>query len=137
VLETEFTETRDRVVVDIKAAYEVPTLGTLIRTMENDKTGNGTITITDEFSASKPIEFGTAIMTHGDYKIVNSKTVLFTRDGRSIKVEISAKGGAFEIEDEEVKAKAIRYADQAFRIGIDFKKKLESGSITMVFTPVD
>jgi hypothetical protein len=137
VLETEFTETRDRVVVDIKAAYEVPTLGTLIRTMENDKTGNGTITITDEFSASKPIEFGTAIMTHGDYKIVNSKTVLFTRDGRSIKVEISAKGGAFEIEDEEVKAKAIRYADQAFRIGIDFKKKLESGSITMVFTPMD
>ncbi|MDF7799581.1 heparinase II/III family protein [Pontiellaceae bacterium B1224] len=135
VLETEFTESRDRVVVDIKPAYEVPTLESLIRTMVNDKTGKGTITITDEFSASKPIEFGTAIMTHGDYKIVNSKTVMFMRDGRKIKVEISAEGGSFEIKDEEVKAKAIRYADEAFRIGIDFKKKLKRGSITMVFTP--
>jgi hypothetical protein len=135
VLETEFSETSDRVVVDLKAAYEVPALEELIRTVVNDKTGNGTITITDEFSASKSIEFGTAIMTHGDYKIVNSKTVLLTRDGRSIKIEISAKGGAFEIKDEQVKAKAIRYADEAFRIGIDFKKKLKNGSITMVFIP--
>jgi hypothetical protein len=135
VLETEFSETCDRVALDIKSAYEVPTLEKLIRTMENDKTEHGKITITDEFSVSKPIEFGTAIMTHGAYKIVDSNTVLLTRDGRSIKVEISATGGAFEIKGEEVEAKAIRYADEAFRIGIDFKKKLTSGSITMVFTP--
>jgi hypothetical protein len=137
VLKTEFSETRDRVVVDIKDAYEVPTLEKLVRAMENDKTGKGTITIADAFSASTPIEFGTAIMTHGDYKIVGSKTVLLMRDGRKIRVEISAEGGAFTIDDEQVKAKAVRYADEAFRIGINFKKKLESGTITMVFTQED
>lgn len=137
VIDTEFSETKDRVVVDIKEAYEVPALEELIRTMENDKSGSGTITITDTFSASEPIEFGTAIMTHGPYEIVDTNTVLLSREGRTIKVEISAEGGAFKIVDEEVIVKAIRYADQAFRIGIDFKDKLKSGTIKMVFTTGD
>lgn len=137
VIATDFSETSDRAVVDIKEAYEVPSLEKLIRTMENNKSGNGTITITDTFTASEPIEFGTAIMTHGAYEIVDSSTVLLSREGRSIKVHISAEGGAFKIVDEEVIVKAIRYADQAFRLGIDFKDKLKSGTIKMVFTPGD
>ena len=51
VIETEFQEGRDRVVVDIKGAYEVPSLDSLVRTMENDKSGAGVITLTDRFSA--------------------------------------------------------------------------------------
>lgn len=135
VLETEFAENKDRAVIDISEAYEVPSLETLIRTVENDKSGKGMITVTDTFSASKAIEFGTAIMTHGDYKIVDANTVLLMREGRQIKVQITAEGGAIKINDEEVIVKSIRYADQAFRIGIDFEKKLKSGKITMVFTP--
>ena len=135
VIETEFSATKDRTVVDIKKAYEVPSLETLIRTMENDKSGNGTITVTDTFSASEPIEFGTAIMTHGGYEIVDSNTVLLSREGRAIRIQITAEGGAFKIVDEEVIVKAIRYGDEAFRIGIDFDDKLTSGTITMTFTP--
>ncbi|VGO11731.1 hypothetical protein PDESU_00277 [Pontiella desulfatans] len=135
VLETEFAENRDKVVLDLKAAYEVPTLGKLVRTMTNDKSGNGTITITDEFSATRPISFDTAIMTHTEYKIVDSDTLLLMNDGKTIKVEIRAEGGGIKIKDEEVKVKAIRYADQAFKIGIEFKEKLKAGSITMRFTP--
>lgn len=135
VLETEFTDARDSVVVDIKEAYEVSGLEKLIRSVENDKSGKGTITVTDTFAASKQIDFGTTIMTHGDYKIVDERTVLLTREGRSIRIEITGEGGAFEIVDEEVIVKSIRYADQAFRIGINFTQKQESGSITMVFTP--
>lgn len=137
VIETEFSETKDRAVVDIKEAYEVPSLEKLIRTMENDKSGNGTITIIDTFTASEPIEFGTAIMTHGAYEILDSSTLLLSREGRTIKVQITVEGGAFKIVDEEVIVKSIRYADQAFRIGIDFKNKLKSGTIKMVFTPGD
>lgn len=136
VLEAVFKEKSDRVVVDIRAAYDVQSLEELVRTMENRKSGKGTIKITDDFSASKPIEFGTAIMTHGDYEVVDSDTVLLTRDGRTIRVDVSAEGGSFRIHDEKVPVKDIRYAPEAFRIGIDFKDKLKSGTITMVFTPV-
>ncbi|MDF7823622.1 heparinase II/III family protein [Pontiellaceae bacterium B12227] len=135
ILEAEFSEIRDRVVVDIQGGYKVPTLGKLIRSMENDKSGKGTITIVDEFAATRSIDFGTAVMTHGDYKVVDGNTILLMRDGRKIKVKISADGGSFRIKDEKVPVKDIRYADEAFRIGIDFTKKLTAGSITMVFTP--
>ncbi|WP_372795809.1 heparinase II/III family protein [Pontiella sp.] len=135
VLETEFAENRDRVVLDLSAAYEVQSLEKLVRTMTNDKSGNGTITIKDEFSASKPIAFDTAIMTHTEYKIINDKTILLKNEGKTIRVEVSAEGGDVEILDEEVKVKAIRYADQAFKIWIEFKDKLKAGTITMVFTP--
>lgn len=135
VIQTKFTDTLDRAVVDIKDAYEVPSLNRLVRSFENDKSGKGTITVTDSFSASEAIDFGTAIMTHGDYEIVDEDTVLLTRNGRKIRIDISARGGKVKIVDEEVIVKSIRYADQAFRIGLDFEKKLKRGKITMVFTP--
>ncbi len=135
VIETMFSERRDKVVLDIKAAYEVDSLKKLIRTMENDKSGKGTITITDTFTASDKIEFDTAIMTHGPYEVIGDDTVVFSREGRKIMVKISAKGGKVKITDQEVDVKSIRYADEAFKIGVEFTKELKKGSITMVFTP--
>ncbi|MFC1761065.1 hypothetical protein ACFL6U_03185 [Planctomycetota bacterium] len=135
ILETKFTDTKDSVAVDIKAAYEVEELQSLIRTMENNKAGKGTMTITDEFSASEAIDFGTAIMTYADCEIVDQDTILLTHKGKTIRVEISAKGASFNISQDDMPKKDLRYASQAYRLGIDFKKKLKSGSITMVFTP--
>ncbi|MCH6255970.1 hypothetical protein MLD52_05380 [Puniceicoccaceae bacterium K14] len=135
VLETVFSENSDKVVLDIKAAYEVDGLEKLIRTMVNDKSGNGTITITDEFTASNPIAFDTAIVTHGPYEVINDDMVVFSREGRSITVKISAEGGTVKVHDLKIPVEDIRYADEAFKIWIDFEKKLKSGSITMVFTP--
>lgn len=136
VIETEFSESRDRAVIDIKEAYEVPSLEHLIRTVENSREGEGQITVTDTFRASEAIEFGTAIMTHGDYEIVDNHTVLLSRDGQSIHVSITSEGGEVEIVDEKVPVKDIRYADEAFRIGINFQERLRGGSIAMVFSPV-
>ncbi|MEI6890803.1 MAG: heparinase II/III family protein [Pontiella sp.] len=136
VLKTEFLETSDKVVLDLKAAYEVAPLTSLIRTMENNKLGKGTITITDEFTASDSIDFGTTLMTHGDYTVVDANTILMTRDGQAILAKISAIGGELEINDGKVPVEHVRYADEVFRIGIDFKKKIKHGSITVVFTPV-
>ena len=135
VLATEFKDGQDKAVLDLKAAYEVEPLENLVRTMINDKSGRGAITIKDEFSAAEPIAFDTAIMTHTEYEIVDNQTILLKNEGKTIRVEVSAEGGDIEIKDKEVKVKAVRYADQAFKIWIEFKDKLKAGSITMVFTP--
>ncbi len=134
VLETEFSENLDKAVIDIKQSYEVPALEKLVRTVTNDKSGKGTITITDTFSASEPIAFDTAIMTHTEYEILGSDTILLKNDGKTIRVAVSAEGGKVKIQDTEVKVKAVRYADQAFKIWIEFEKELKAGSITMAFT---
>ncbi len=135
VLETGFAENSDKVVLDLSAAYEVDSLEKLVRTMTNDKSGKGSITITDEFSASKRVAFDTAIVTHTEYEIIGSNTILLKNDGKTIRVDVSAEGGDVEIKDTEVKVKAVRYADQAFKIWVEFEGKQKNGSITMAFSP--
>ncbi len=134
VLDTHFSESLDRVVLDLAAAYEVPSLTKLVRTVENDKSGMGTITVRDEFAASTPVAFDVPVMTHAAYEVVDSKTVLLKNAGQTIKVEITAEGGTFTIKDQKVPVKDIRYADEAFKIGVELDGKHRQGAIVMTFT---
>jgi hypothetical protein len=136
ITDTDFTEAKDRVVMDIMGAYEVPALQTLVRTMENDRSGSGTITIEDQFTAGEPVTFGVAIMTLGEYEIVDSKTVILREENQSLKAEVSSTGGEFEITGELVPVEHLRERAPAYRVGVDFSDKLSQGTITVKYTPV-
>ena len=133
---TEFTKNKDKVVMDIKAAYEIPSLKSLTRSMENDKSGFGTITIKDSFSTTKPITFGIAIMTLNTYDIIDDNTVILTSKNQKVKAEIIGTGASIKITDEIVPVKKLREGAPAYRIGIDFTKPMSEGSITIKYTPV-
>ena len=90
----------DRVVMDIKSAYEIPALTSLVRTMENDKSGDGMIFIKDQFSSTKPVDFGIAIMTLTEYEIVDNNTVLLTTENQKLKAEISSEDGSLIVKDD-------------------------------------
>lgn len=136
VLRTDFKSESDMVVMNLKNAYEVPLLKTLNRTMKNDKVSEGTITVTDEFTASEPIEFGTAVMVNVDYEI-SGNMILLTSENRKVKVEVSAQGGEVRIKDEVVPVKHLRSGKTSYRIGIDFLKPLSQGGITVRYIPMD
>lgn len=136
ITDTKFTKNLDKVVIDIKEAYEVSSLTKLIRIMENDKSGTGTIIIKDEFSSSKPVVFGTVIMTLSEYEIIDNKTIIFTIENQKLKVEISSNDGGLIIKDELVPVKSLREGGPAYRIGIDFIKPLHEGVIILKHTPV-
>ena len=136
VLRTDFKPESDMVVMNLKNAYEVPLLKTLNRTMKNDKVSEGTITVTDEFTASEPIEFGTAVMVNVDYEI-SGNMILLTSENRKVKVEVSAQGGEVRIKDEVVPVKHLRSGKTSYRIGIDFLKPLSQGGITVRYIPMD
>jgi len=133
---TEFTEAHDKVVMDIKAAYEIPSLTKLIRTMENDKSGLGTISIKDEFSSVGPVVFGTAIMTLAKYEIIDANTIILATENQKLKAEISSEGASIKIIDELVPVEHLREGAPAFRIGIDFAEPISEGTITVKYTPV-
>lgn len=133
---TSFTENHDKVVMDLKAAYEIPTLEKLERTMENNKSGNGTISITDAFLLSEPGSFGVAIMTLSDYKIVNNNTVILKTDKQTLKAEVFSADGALKITDERVPVEHLREGGPAYRIGVDFTQPIARGALTVKFTPV-
>lgn len=138
VTHTQFTKESDNVTLDIKPAYEVPGLTTLIRTMENDKTGAGTISVRDEFSADKPLNFGTAISTFSNYEIIDDKTIILTsvENQVKVKVEIESEGGTIKIVPEPVPVEHLRSGKDAKRIGIEFLEKVQEGSITINYKPV-
>ncbi len=138
ILETVFTSENDKVLMDLKPAYEVSGLKTLVRTMENDKTEEGCISVKDEFSADKPLRFGTAISTFSNYEIVDDKTIILTsvENQVKVKVEIESKGGGVKILPEPVPVEHLRSGKDAKRIGIEFAEKIEAGSITVSYKPL-
>jgi hypothetical protein len=133
---TGFTESNDKIVMDIKAAYEFPPLQSLVRTMENNKNGSGTITIEDKFSATKPFYFGTAIMTFSKYEIVNSNTLIITSANQKVKVEIMSQGALVKINPESVPVAHLRNGKDAIRIGLDLTEPIMKGSISIRYTPI-
>ncbi|RED94657.1 hypothetical protein [Marinoscillum furvescens] len=136
VLETDFSSAYDQLVMDILPAYEVPELKTLTRSMKNDKTGAGTVTVTDAFTANEPVKFGTAIMTLSDYEIVDAQTLILTENGQQVKAVVTATGGRVTLNDEQVPVEHLREGGPAFRIGVDFVEPLAEGSITVTYTPL-
>ncbi|MRT93788.1 hypothetical protein [Ancylomarina sp. 16SWW S1-10-2] len=136
ILQTSFNKEADNLVMDIKPAYEISGLEKLERSVVNDKTGKGCITITDNFEASESVSFGTAIMVNVDYKIVGDNTIIINSENQKVKVEISSVGGKVIIKDEVVPIKHLRSGKTSYRIGVDFEKPLQKGSISVKYIPV-
>lgn len=138
ILDTDFAKDIDRLVMDIKTAYEIPALKTLKRYMINDKKGRGAITVKDEFSANRPLSFGTAIMTFSKYEIMDDKTIILTSVDQKVKVkaEIECTGGKVKIVPEPVPVQHLRNGKDAVRIGINFDKPIQSGAISITYIPI-
>lgn len=138
ISETVFDKSFDKVVMDIKPAYELSVLQSLTRTMENDKSGHGLITIKDDFIASEPVSFGTAIMTFSEYEILDTQSLILIGNHEKVKVEIESQGGEIIITPEPVPVKHLREGKgrTATRIGIDFRESIDEGTITIIYTPL-
>ena len=67
VLRTEFTDEKDVVEFDYAAAYDVPALKSLVRTMTFDR-ANSSITITDRVAFSEPTAFEVPVVTYREWK---------------------------------------------------------------------
>lgn len=136
IISTEFSHEGDKVEIDIKSVYKIPSLTSLVRTMVNDKSGEGTITIEDRFTSTQPVAFGVAIMTLYEYEIVDDNTVILTNENQKVKARISGKGAEIKIIDELVPVEHLREGGPAHRIGIDFTEPIKEGFITVEYIPI-
>ena len=136
ITETELTEIRDKVVMNILPAYELPMLQTLTRTITNDKSGMGTITIEDQFKATEHVSFGSSIMTLNTYKIIDDTTVILESENHQVKAEIQSEGFTVSIKDVIVPVAHLREGAPAYRIGIEAGKKVKEGKLTITYTPL-
>ncbi|MCM4156957.1 hypothetical protein [Gramella sp. AN32] len=136
ILSTSFTATSDKLTMNIEPAYEVPQIKKLTRSVENTKSGDGSISIEDHIQASAPVSFGMAIMTLSEYEIVDPNTIILNENGQKLKVSITGSGGKLKIQDEKVPVEHLREGGPAFRIGIDFTRPVTEGTIKLQYEPV-
>lgn len=127
VLRKEFTKEKDSFSIDYTSAYSTPNLDKLIRTFVYDRQGEGSFTVSDEFTANAPIRFETAITTQADWKVLDDTRLLLTSGTEQMIVNIEASGKvAFTSETIEVNSPAYT------RIGIALKEQAEKGYIRLM-----
>jgi hypothetical protein len=90
VLSHSFSPREDRLVIDMTPAYDVAELKQMKRTLVHSRDGNGTVEITDEFHLTKPTVVIESLPTHGNWQKVDDHTLLFTLDGKQLRVTIQA-----------------------------------------------
>lgn len=129
ILASEFTETKDRMVLDLREAYAVPTLVRLEREFVYDRSGDGSLTITDRFEFTAPAEFETALITLGTATRHGNKLHLI-QEASALTVEASAESA--ELDFSEV---TIDQTPHPRRIGIGCRGLMQAGSITLVIRP--
>ncbi len=131
VLSHEFTDERDKIVYDLKAAYDVNELLKLQRSFVYSRGCGETLEVIDEVSFNNPRKFGTAIMTMGSCE-VNEGTVVVRDGDYGAKVEIEVSGGEYEINIEKISVEA-QNANLGLptRIGINMKKPVKETKIKM------
>jgi hypothetical protein len=95
VLAKEFTADTDRMVLDLRGAYNVPTLRKLEREFLFDRRGAGSLTITDRVEFSEPSAFESALISLGKATIEGTRIRL--DDGKAaLNAEVSCEGAALE-----------------------------------------
>ncbi len=101
VLAKEFTADTDRVVFDLRLAYDVPALRRLEREFLFDRRGAGSVTITDQVEFATPSAFESALITLGKVAINGSQVRL--SDGAAVlAVEVSVEGAALAISTDTI-----------------------------------
>ena len=131
VLESAFTDERDRLVLDIRSAYDVPRLKRLVRTFEHNRTAR-TITVQDEVEFDSPQAFGTALITYEKVFRRAPGTFVIYDSARNLVVDVEVEGGEWTYEPEEIENPG---RPSPTRLGINMDSSVGTARIRFTIRP--
>lgn len=132
VLETRFTEDEDVISIDYAAAYNVPALKSLVRTMKFNRVRK-TVSITDKVSFTEPTTFEVPVITYREW-MRKGEAMSFTfkkaRGKRTMALDVKASAPlVFSSEEIENPGKP-----SPCRMKFAFENKTKAAEITTVFS---
>lgn len=126
---TEFSDDVDRMVLDLRRAYECPTLRKLEREFIFDRRGDGSLTITDTVEFSEPTEFESALITPG--QITESAGQVRLTDGEAaIVVDYSSNGQSLTLSRD-----TINQPPHPTRLAFTLNERVMSAQVRFVIKP--
>jgi len=131
VLAKSFGEDEDKIVLDLKGAYECPSLKRLERTFSY-KRAKGVVTVRDEVEFSEPTAFDDPIMTLASVERQGNGWVL-SSNGEKIAVKATATGGAWSWNERTLENG--RPDTTPRRIAVVFEKPVSKAAVEFSFSP--
>jgi hypothetical protein len=129
VITKEFTADTDRMVLDLRTAYDVPSLRKLEREFIFDRRGAGSVTIIDRVEFSSPAAFESALITTGKPTINGSKISL-TDGPATLAIEVTLEGGTLEIATD-----TINQPPHPTRLALRAAGEIKSATLRTVIRP--
>ncbi len=133
VLASDFSEQQDRLTLDLSAAYDVPELTKLERSFVYDRTGDGSLRVTDSVAFDSPQSFETALITDGDWRREEDGTLSVWDANRAVSVSVETGGAAWELVVDEIEEDA---RAKPTRLGIRLSEPVAEATVTATVRPV-
>ena len=133
IVRTGFTDDRDEIVIDLTAAYSVPTLRSLVRTMSFDRV-NATISITDAATFSEPTAFEVPVITYRAYEKSADATHFALRKKKGLRtlgMDVRASAPV-TFRDETIENKP---RPDVTRLAFSFAQPVTNATLTIKYIP--
>ncbi len=134
VLERRFLDQEDSLLLDLKPAYDVKGLECLEREFVYRREGRGNLVVIDTVEFNSPQQFGTALITFSKWHREDKDVLIVGEGAQAVRVEIEAEGEV-KIAAEEIKEDC--HGRHPTRIGIDFAKPVQGGTILLWIEPAE
>lgn len=135
VLKTEFGDSQDTLVLDIRSAYPVKELTKLERTFEFRRGATPSLTVRDDATFSTPQTFETALITWGEWKQTGERELTIRDGGDAARVVIETGGLAFRIQAETIN-EDVSNRRKPVRLGITLESPVIGASVRLQISPV-
>ncbi|MBM3855711.1 MAG: hypothetical protein FJ399_21585, partial [Verrucomicrobia bacterium] len=133
VLATDWSRERDRLLLDLKGAYEVPALLRLEREFVCRRGTAEGFTITDEFEFSSPHNFGTALITFFNWRPIGSNALEIGTGAERVFVRLESDGGPVTVRTEVIE-EDLPAGRRPVRLGLEFTQPVVRGRIRVHVT---
>jgi len=131
IVDAVFEDARDRLELDLKAAYAVPSLTGLRRTYVHDRAARA-IEITDTASFATPQTFSTPLVTYRDVFRKGSGTLYLQGGTNCVEVRIEAEGGPWRLDEETIENPG---KPSPRRLAVTFEKPVTDVRVRFRITP--
>lgn len=130
---TEWTRARDRLLLDLRGAYEVPSLRRLDREFLCRRGAEEAFVITDDFEFTTPETFGGALITFAPWREISPGLLEIGTGNDRVHARIEAEGGAVAV-TATIITENLPGGRQPTRLGLDFTQPLARGRLRVTVT---
>lgn len=136
VVEADFGEKSDRLVLDLGACYDVAELAGLTRTFDYRRGGRGALTVTDEVAYHAAESFETAILTYEDFERESENSFKILGGVAGLRLVVDADGRAFDISTSKVEGR-YRASGNPTRVAIALREPCKEARVSVRIEPID